>query len=260
MFACGLMNKDTEIKKINFEIKDCTKCRLSETRKNSLPGEGNLDARIILIAQAPGKNEDVEGEMFIGPSGKVLDRLLQNAKADGEKIYMTNLVKCMLPRYRRPKRDEIETCSRYLDKEIEIIKPKFLVPMGFYSTRYIFEKYGFDIPEKKEFRNVYGKLFYKKGMKIYPVQHPASVLYRSELESILQKNYDKLKIFEKNCKWYQMCPMKMFYEKGMLDRKWVELYCKGDWESCKRYKMEEEGKFHPDYMLPDGSINEKLKK
>ncbi len=210
----------------------------------------------MLIAQAPGINEDERDEMFIGPSGKVLDRLLKNV--DREKIYMTNLVKCMLPKYRKPKMDEIKACSVYLDQEVEIINPTFLVPMGFYSTRYILEKYEFDIPEKKEFRKLYGKLFYKKDIKIYPVQHPAAVCYHSDLEPILQKNYDKLKTFEHDCKWYDMCPMKKFYNQGLIDGKWIELYCKGDWQNCKRYKMEEKKEFHPDNMLPDGSIDETL--
>jgi len=74
------------------------------------------------------------------------------------------------------------------------------------------------------------------------------------------KNYHKLKILSKDCKWYPSCPMKRFYDEGILDRKWVELYCKGDWEHCMRYKMEEKGEYHPDFMLPDGSIDKKLKK
>ena len=62
-------------------------------------------------------------------------------------------------------------------------------------------------------------------------------------------------MFDKYCKWYPICPMKKFYESDKLDKKWIEMYCKGNWESCLRYKMEENGKYHSDNMLPDGSIN-----
>jgi len=62
----------------------------------------------------------------------------------------------------------------------------------------------------------------------------------------------------KECKWYQACPMKTFYEQGKLDEKWIDLYCKGDWDNCVRYRMEERGQFHSDFMLPDGIISEKL--
>ncbi|MBT8348920.1 MAG: uracil-DNA glycosylase, partial [Sulfurovum sp.] len=111
---------------LNKEIKQCTLCRLSESRINALCGEGDPNTKLMLIAQAPGENEDREGKMFIGPSGRVLDELLRMAEIERKEIYMTNLVKCMLPGYRKPKQDEIETCSYYLDKEIELINPEIL--------------------------------------------------------------------------------------------------------------------------------------
>ena len=70
--------------------------------------------------------------------------------------------------------------------------------------------------------------------------------------------YDKLAVLKRECKWRQVCPMTRYYQEGKLDRRWIELFCKGDWESCKRYQMEEEGIWHPDNMLPDGSIDETL--
>ncbi len=191
-----------KIEELNKQIKECKRCRLYKTRRNAVCGEGNLNAKIMLVAQAPGEKEDEEGRMFVGPSGKVLDELLSKAGVSREKIYMTNLIKCMLPKYRKPKQDEIKACSYYLNEEIKLINPEVLAPLGYYATRCIFE----------------------------------------------------------DCKWYPVCPMRRFYEEGKLDKKWIELYCKGDWESCVRYRMEEEGKFHPDYMLPDGSLDEKLRK
>ena len=72
-------------------------------------------------------------------------------------------------------------------------------------------------------------------------------------------NYRKLKVLLMDCKWFVVCPMKRFYEEGKLDKKWIELYCKGDWESCVRYQMEEKGELHPDWMLSDVSIDEELR-
>ena len=68
----------------------------------------------------------------------------------------------------------------------------------------------------------------------------------------------EVKALHKQCKWYVVCPMKRFYEHGKLNRKWLDRYCYGDWQKCRRYEMEEKGKFHPDSMLPDGSIDETL--
>ncbi|MCD4670283.1 MAG: uracil-DNA glycosylase [Actinomycetia bacterium] len=247
-----------KIDDLNKEIKRCNRCRLSETRINALCGEGNLNAKIMLIAQAPGENENKEGKMFIGPSGKVLDELLKIANVGRNEIYMTNLIKCMLPKYRKPKQDEIEICSKYLDEEIELINPKTLAPLGYYATKYTFEKYALRLPSKPEFPEVYGNIFLSLDKKILPLQHPATVLCDPSLKEEMIKNYRKIKVLFENCKWYPVCPMKRFYEKGKLNKKWVELYCKGDWESCIRYQMEERAAPHPDRMLPDGSIDERL--
>jgi len=248
------------VSELNKKIKVCNKCRLSETRIHALCGEGKTDAKLMLIAQAPGENEDREGEMFIGPSGKVLDELLRISDIDREELYMTNLIKCMLPKYRKPKQDEIESCSEYLDMEIEVINPKILVPLGRYATTYIFKKYSFLLPSKQEFYAVYGRLFLSEDKKILPLQHPAAVLHNPSLKEVLVKNYHKLNVLSTDCKWYPICPLKRFYEEGKLNKKWIERYCKGDWERCIRYQMEERGDYHPDWMLPDGSIDERLHK
>ncbi len=247
-----------DIEKLNKKIRECKRCRLYKTRKNPLCGEGNLKARIMLVAQAPGEEEDEEGRMFIGPSGKILDELLNYADVKREEIYMTNLIKCMLPDYRKPKQDEIDTCSYYLDEEIEFINPDVVVPLGYYATKYIMQKNNVPIPSKKEFFSVYSKLFFVENRKIFPLPHPAFLLYKPEFKKDLLKKYKKLKILNEDCKWYPVCPMRFYYKTGKLEKKWIELYCKGDWESCIRYQMEENGKYHPDYMLPDGTLNKKL--
>lgn len=249
-----------KIEELNKSIKECRRCRLSETRMNAICGEGSLSAKIMLIAQAPGEKEDKEGKMFVGPSGKVLDELLNKAGIKRDEIYMTNLIKCMLPKYRKPKQDEIEACSYYLNEEIRLINPKILAPLGYYAIRYIFQRYDILLPSKAELSSVFGKLFLAKDKKILPLPHPAILLYNPDFKQDLIKSYKKLQILLKDCKWYPVCPMKRFYEEGKLDKKWIELYCKGDWESCIRYQMEEEGKAHPDWMLPDGTLDERLEK
>ena len=244
---------------LNSQIRACRRCRLSETRINALCGEGNSSARIMLVAQAPGETEDREGVMFIGPSGRVLDELLSNAGIGRSEIYITNLIKCMLPKYRKPKQDEIETCSQYLNREIELIQPEVIVPLGYYSTKYILGKYEVNLPKTRaDFSEVYGKLFFSKNKKIYPLRHPASLLYNDDIRGVMMNNYSKLRVLKTDCKWFPTCPMKRYWEVGALDRKWIELYCRGDWDSCVRYHMEERGEYHPDWMLPDGSIDEGL--
>lgn len=214
---------------------------------------------MMLVAQAPGEVENKNGKMFIGPSGKIIDELLNIARVHRKNIYMTNLIKCMLPRCRKPKSDEIDTCSRYLETEIEIVAPEVIVPLGYYATRYFFEKHAIDVPPKKEFRDVFGKLLWVGEYKIFPLRHPAALLYNLELRETMEGNYRKLKIISQNCKWNISCPMRQFWLQGQLDEKWIQLNCRGDWENCIRFQMEEHGEYHPDWMLPDGTIDENLK-
>jgi DNA polymerase len=212
----------------------------------------------MLIAQAPGKKEDEEGRMFIGPSGKVLDELLHANNVNRYTLYMTNLVKCMLPKNRKPKQDEINLCSQYLDEEIELINPTVMAPLGHYATTYLFQKYDLPVPLKPEFHRVYGKLILTDRQKILPLQHPATVVYNPLVKPVLQTNYHKLQVLSRECKWYQVCPLRRFYEKRVIEKTWIELYCEGDWESCVRYHLEEKGEPHDDFMLPDGTLNSEL--
>ena len=253
-------NTESKIKALNKKIENCAKCRLSKTRKHVLCGEGIINAKLMLVAQAPGLKEDEQGRMFIGPSGKVLDDLLQSNNIKRNGLYMTNLIKCMLPNYRKPKQDEIDICSDYVDEEIELINPTVLVPLGHYATKYLLKRHNLEIPPKKDFYKLYGKLVLSKDRKILPLQHPVVIVYHPMLKQVIKNNYHKLSVLSKKCKWYQICPMKKYYEAGILNKKWVELYCMGDWESCIRYHMEENNENHPDYMLPDGTLDEKLNK
>ena len=247
------------INELNAEIKKCTICRLSETRQHVLCGEGNINAKLMIIAQAPGENEDREGKMFIGPSGQVLDELLKETAVDKSLFYMTNLIKCMLPKCRRPKQDEIDSCSEYLEKEISLIDPSVFVPLGYYATRFILSKYTIAVPSKHEIKTVFGSLIVTQGKKIYPLPHPAVILYRNALKEEIIKKYRKLKVLASDCTWYPVCPMKRYHQAGYLEKVWIDRYCMGDWESCVRYQMEKRGEYHPDWMLPDGIIDENLK-
>jgi len=253
------MNKEKILDNLSNEIQSCEMCDLAKSRHHALPGEGNNDARLMLIAQAPGEVENDQGHMFLGPSGKVLDRLLDQAGILRTQLYMTNLIKCHLPKNRKPKHDEIQACHTYLDQEIYVINPEFLIPLGHYATRYLLQKYHQSIPSKHKFYQLYGSILYIQNQKIYPIQHPAALLHDENIKDALEKNYQKLSVFTHHCKWFSVCPMKYYYNKGVLDRKWIELYCKGDWSSCVRFQKEEQNEFHEDWMLPNGKIDERLR-
>ncbi len=248
-----------KLEDLKQRIRECKKCRLWETRINALPAEGNYNTKVMLVAQAPGENEDREGKMFIGPSGKKFDELLQKAGVSRQEIYVTNLIKCMLPKYRKPKQDEIQTCAQHLNEEVKLINPSVIATLGYYATRYIFNKFHIHIPNAKPNLKKYGTLFLADNRKILPLRHPAALLYNDSISEEMTKNYRKLRTLMADCKWFMCCPMKRFFEEGRLQKRWIELYCKGDWMSCERYHMEERGEPHPDWMLPDGSLDVSLR-
>ena len=259
-FPMMMNQKQRIMNELNNRIGNCIKCRLSQTRRNAICGEGNLNARLMLIALSPGENEDREGKMFIGPSGKILNELLHTFSISKDSIYMTNLIKCILPKNRRPKQDEIAACTHFLNKEIALLAAQFIVPLGYYATRYIMTKYVANPPSARaDYHEFYGRLIFSHKQKIFPLPHPASLLYNPSYKEETARKYRKLQVFSHDCKWYSMCPMKRYFDRGQLERKWIELYCKGDWEDCIRYQKEENGVYHPDLMLPDGSIHESLR-
>jgi DNA polymerase len=189
-----LSEKQESLDVLNYQIRACERCSLSVTRKHALTGEGNIAASVLFVALSPGRKEDSGNRMFIGPSGQVFDKLLQAAGMNRKLIYMTNLVKCMLPQNRKPTMNEIEACSSFLDDEIEIIQPQIIAPLGYYATRSILAKYHADTSTAEmSFKNVNGQLLNLEGMRIFPLTHPSALLYNPTFESETIEKYKKLK-------------------------------------------------------------------
>jgi DNA polymerase len=108
----------------------CTKCRLSKGRTRVVPGVGPCSARIVFIGEGPGKDEDTQGEPFVGRAGRVLNDTLEYAGANRSYVFITNLVKCRPPGNRKPRKDEVETCRVYLESELKTVKPAVVCALG----------------------------------------------------------------------------------------------------------------------------------
>ena len=175
---------EREIQKIKLQVTKCTKCELSETRNNSVPGKGNYKADVIFVGEAPGKNEDVNGEPFIGIAGKKLTMVLESAGVTREEVYITNIVKCRPPKNRVPTTDERNTCQNYLEKEIEIIKPKIICILG--NTAFN------SLLNGKEIIKFRGKVVRKNNQMYFLTIHPAATIYNQKLINILKKDMKKL--------------------------------------------------------------------
>ena len=112
------------------DIDDCRDCRLCEGRTMVVRGRGSVKARVVFIGEAPGKDEDLRGEPFVGRAGKVLDAALAEAGASRDDVYITNLVKCRPPDNRRPRKDEIDRCRRHLVRELDELRPSIVCVLG----------------------------------------------------------------------------------------------------------------------------------
>ena len=173
-----------KLEQIKQDVKKCTKCELSETRTNSVPGKGNFKSDVIFVGEAPGKNEDKNGEPFIGIAGKKLTAALENAGVSRDEIYITNIVKCRPPSNRVPKPDERETCQEYLKEEISIIKPKIICILG--NTVFNSVLGGSEITKYR------GKVAQKDNQLYFITIHPAATIYNQKLISVLKKDIKKL--------------------------------------------------------------------
>ncbi|OYT59982.1 uracil-DNA glycosylase [Euryarchaeota archaeon ex4484_178] len=176
------------LEKIENEIKNCKKCPLHRLRKNAVPGEGGHKKRIMFIGEAPGRREDELGRPFVGAAGKFLDELLSEIGLTRDDVYITNVVKCRPPNNRDPTEEEISLCAPYLERQIELLKPRIICPLGRFSAKYILEKYGF---EMSSISKVQGKIF-EGDIMIIPMYHPAAALYHQNLKEDLRRSFKVL--------------------------------------------------------------------
>jgi len=172
-------------------IVNCRKCRLSEYRRNPVPGEGNPSARVMFIGEAPGEKEDETGRPFVGAAGKLLTELIESIGFKREDFYITNVVKCRPPNNRDPEEDEINACLPYLLKQIELVKPRVIVALGRHAARTLFNIAGL---KWVSMSSMHGKAFKAviNGVEvvIIPTFHPAAALYNPGLKNELRSDFE----------------------------------------------------------------------
>jgi len=178
------MTRKDSLTKLNQKIRNCKKCPLWRTRKNTVPGEGPANAKIIFAGQAPGFEEDKTGRPFIGRAGRFLNQLLRIANIKREKVFITSPIKCFPPKNRKPTEKEIGTCLPYLKKQIGIINPRKFILLGEVAFSVFF-------PNKKlgDYR---GKLVKKDGREYFVTYHPAAGIRFQKFRKILEKDFKKI--------------------------------------------------------------------
>jgi len=131
----AVAEKTAELEKIAGEVNQCRKCELGSLRTNTVPGEGNPNARIMFIGEAPGADEDAQGRPFVGRAGQLLDKIIQACGLKRSDVFIGNILKCRPPENRDPRAEEIISCLPYLQRQIEIINPEIIVALGAHAAR-----------------------------------------------------------------------------------------------------------------------------
>ncbi len=172
-FTAPLLKTDDKSRRLivldQNEVKGCTRCRLCETRTNTVFGEGDPDASIVFIGEGPGQTEDETGRPFVGRAGDLLTRQIAAMGFSREQVYICNIVKCRPPENRQPAPDEAATCTPYLERQIEIIRPKVIVTLGLSAARYMLDT-------KETMGRLRGNWKEWRGIKLMPTFHPAYLL------------------------------------------------------------------------------------
>ena len=166
------------------QVRACEKCQLSQSRTMAVPGEGPEDARILFIGEAPGFHEDRQGRPFVGAAGNYLNELLAKVGLKREAVYIANVVKCRPPGNRDPLPDEIATCRPYLDRQIDLLRPRLIVTLGRFSMERYFP--GASISRIHGQPKRVGSVIY------YPMFHPAAALHQPRWKTLLDDDFARI--------------------------------------------------------------------
>ena len=147
----------------------CEKCRLAKTRTQVVYGVGNPNADLMFIGEAPGRDEDIQGEPFVGRAGQLLTDIIKAMKLTRDDVYIANVIKCRPPENRNPELDELESCRPYIRRQIEIIQPRVIVTLGRFALQSLTEK-------SHAIAAVRGQWLDYNGIKVLPTYHPAYLL------------------------------------------------------------------------------------
>jgi uracil-DNA glycosylase family 4 len=169
----GDAGKRARLDALDAEVAACQACRLGATRTLAVPGEGNVDADLVFIGEGPGADEDRSGRPFVGPAGDLLSKIITAMGFSRETVFIANIVKCRPPGNRVPQKDEVDACSQFLRRQLEIVAPKVICTLGAPATRAL-------LGVTTGITQLRGKLFDFHGIPVLPTFHPAYLLRTPE--------------------------------------------------------------------------------
>ncbi len=161
-----------ELAAFDREIRDCQECPLGATRTNFVFGVGNPAADLVLVGEAPGRQEDLKGEPFVGQAGKLLDKMLAAIDLSRQEVYILNVLKCRPPENRDPRPAEVDQCRPYLNRQLSIIRPRLIVALGRVAAKTL-------LKVEDSLKNMRGRVFNYEGIELMATYHPAALLRNS---------------------------------------------------------------------------------
>jgi uracil-DNA glycosylase len=179
---------DLELEAVHARIRACTLCGLHASRTQAVPGSGPVPADVMIVGEAPGFNEDVQGLPFVGAAGKLLDTLLAQIGLSRDQVFITNILKCRPPQNRDPMPNEAEACLPYLRHQFRLIRPKAVLVLG----RHALERM---LPGVGSISRVHGEFFMRGGVAFMPCYHPAAALHNGGLLNDLQRDFDRVRSY-----------------------------------------------------------------
>lgn len=171
---------------LSIRAEACRLCPLGYTRTQAVFGVGNPDASVMFVGEAPGMNEDLQGEPFVGRAGKLLDSLImQKLHLTRADIYIANVIKCRPPGNRNPVDSEVSSCRPFLERQIEIVDPKIIVTMGNFATKLLLDT-------TTGISRLRGQVFDREGRRLMPTYHPAAALRGTNTLAAITEDFEKI--------------------------------------------------------------------
>jgi uracil-DNA glycosylase family 4 len=157
------------LRTIREEMGDCRRCKLHSTRTQIVFGTGNPEARLVFVGEGPGRDEDLQGQPFVGQAGQLLTKIIQAISLSREEVYITNIIKCRPPGNRNPEADEIGACEPFLIKQLEVIRPRLICALGTFAAQTL-------LKTQEKISLLRGRFHRYQGILLMPTYHPAFLL------------------------------------------------------------------------------------
>jgi DNA polymerase len=171
---------------VRAELGDCSRCKLHSKRTHIVFGTGNPKAKLVFVGEGPGRDEDLQGEPFVGQAGKLLTRIIEAIQLTREEVYIANIIKCRPPENRNPEPDEIASCEPFLIKQLEVIQPKLICALGTFAAQTL-------LKSTEKISALRGRFHSYQGILLMPTYHPAFLLRNPNFKRDVWEDVKKIK-------------------------------------------------------------------